>query len=51
MAQVVPPVNPVVPALGNIINVPAGQNIQHVLNYHYRSKRLTDIPLFYAQPG
>jgi Retrotransposon gag protein len=34
-----------------IINVPAGQNLQQVLNDHDRAKRSTDIPLFYGQPA
>jgi hypothetical protein len=34
-----------------VLNVPAGQNLAQVLNDHDRTKRLTDIPLFYGQPG
>jgi hypothetical protein len=34
-----------------IINVPAGQNLAQVLNDHDRTKRLTDIPLYYGQQG
>jgi hypothetical protein len=34
-----------------IINVPAGQNIQQILQNHDRAKRSTDIPLFYGQPA
>jgi hypothetical protein len=33
----------------NVINVPAGQNIQQILNNHDRAKRSTDIPLYYGQ--
>ncbi len=32
-----------------VINVPAGQNIQQILNNHDRTKRSTDIPLYYGQ--
>jgi hypothetical protein len=32
-----------------IINIPAGQNIQQILQNHDRAKRSTDIPLFYGQ--
>jgi hypothetical protein len=32
-----------------VINVPAGQNIQQILNIPDRAKRSTDIPLFYDQ--
>jgi hypothetical protein len=32
-----------------IINVPASQNIQQILNNHDRAKRSTDIPLYYDQ--
>jgi hypothetical protein len=45
MAQPVPP-NPAA-----VINVPAGYNIQQVLNDHDHAKRSTDIPLFYGQQG
>jgi hypothetical protein len=31
-----------------VINVPAGQNIQQILQNHDRAKRSTDIPLFYG---
>jgi hypothetical protein len=50
MAQ---PVNPAVNPTANpaVINIPAGQNIQQVLNDHDHAKRSTDIPLFYAQTG
>ncbi len=34
-----------------VINVPAGQFLAQVLNDHDRTKRSTDIPLFYGQPG
>jgi hypothetical protein len=34
-----------------VINVPAGQNLAQVLNDHDRTKRSTDIPLYYGQPG
>jgi hypothetical protein len=34
-----------------VINVPAGQNLQQVLNDHDCAKRSTDIPLFYGQPS
>jgi Retrotransposon gag protein len=34
-----------------VINVPEGQNLAQVLNDHDRTKRSTDIPLFYGQPG
>jgi hypothetical protein len=44
MAQ--PVVNPAA-----VINVPAGQNIQQLLNDHDSAKRSTDIPLFYPQTG
>jgi hypothetical protein len=49
----IPPANPMVnPAnVINIPNVPAGQNIQQVLNNHDRTKRSTVIPLFYGQPN
>jgi hypothetical protein len=43
MAQPNPP--------ANVINVPAGQNLAQVLNDHDRTKRSTDIPLYYGQPG
>jgi hypothetical protein len=33
------------------VNVPAGQNLAQALNDHDRAKRLTDIPLYYGQPG
>jgi hypothetical protein len=43
---------PIIPAAaGAAINVPAGQNIQQVLNDHDCAKRSTDIPLFYSQQG
>jgi hypothetical protein len=32
-----------------VINVPAGQNIQQILNNHDHAKRSTDIPLYYGQ--
>jgi hypothetical protein len=41
--------NPANPAV--VINVPAGQNLAQVLNDHDCTKRSTDIPLFYGQPG
>jgi hypothetical protein len=47
MAQV-PPANPVVV---NPIIAPASQSIQQVLNDHDRTKRSTDILLFYGQQG
>jgi hypothetical protein len=34
-----------------VINVPAGQNLAQVLNNHDRTKRSTDIPLYYGQQG
>ncbi len=34
-----------------VINFPSGQNLAQVLNDHDRTKRSTDIPLFYGQPG
>jgi hypothetical protein len=34
-----------------ILNVPAGQNLAQVLNDHDRTKRSTDIPLYYGQPN
>jgi hypothetical protein len=34
-----------------VINVPAGQNIQQILQNHDRAKRSTHIPLFYGQPA
>jgi hypothetical protein len=42
----VPPANPAA-----VINVPAGQNLQQVLNDHDHAKRSTDIPLFHGQPA
>jgi Retrotransposon gag protein len=41
--------NPANPAA--ILNVPAGQNLAQVLNDHDRTKRSTDIPLYYGQPN
>jgi Retrotransposon gag protein len=32
-----------------VINVPAGQNIQQILNNHDHAKRSTNIPLYYGQ--
>ncbi len=34
-----------------VINVPARQNLAQVLNKHDRTKRSTDIPLYYGQQG
>jgi hypothetical protein len=34
-----------------VIKVPASQNLQQVLNDHDRTKRSTDIPLYYGQQG
>ncbi len=44
-----PLVNPAANPHAGIIKVPAGQNIQQVLNDHDCAKRSTDIPLFYGQ--
>jgi hypothetical protein len=46
-----PPVNPAANLPAGVINIPAGQSIQQVLNDHDRAKRSTDIPLFYGQPA
>ncbi len=45
------PVNPAAKPPAGVIKVPAGQNIQQVLNDHDRAKRSTNIPLFYGQPA
>ncbi len=34
-----------------IVVAPASQNLAQVLNDHDRTKRSTDIPLFYGQPN
>jgi hypothetical protein len=34
-----------------IINIPGGQTLAQVLNDHDRTKRSTDIPVYYGQPG